>query len=137
MRSVLVAYRHARLALAAAAMLLILYAAVRAVSAGASVSDIAAPVAVVLVVGAFFAVRHVRRTRAIQQQAEFEQLSREMAARRAAREPKRIVGAECAHCARRIVIEKDGQHCAVCREPVHKGCVAPHGAEAHPVAAYR
>jgi hypothetical protein len=137
MRSLVVAYRHTRLLLAAAVMLLILYAAVRAIIAGASASDVAVPVAVVLALFAFFALRHFRRTRAIQEQAAFEQLARHVAARRAAREPKRITGAKCAGCARRIVIEADGRHCAVCGDPVHKDCVAPHSTQAHPVAAYR
>jgi hypothetical protein len=137
MRSLVVAYRHARLLLAASVMLLILYAAIRALVAGASVSDVAIPVVVVLVVFAFFAVRHLRRTRAIQEQAEFEQMSREIAAKRAARAPRTIPGAKCARCARRIVIETDGRHCAVCGEPVHRDCAAPHSTEAHAVAAYR
>src|SRR5579872_1751408 len=105
MKSVVVAYRHGRLLLAAALMLLILYAAIRAVFAGASVSDIAGPVLVVLVVFGFIAVRYFRRTRAMQERAAFAQLSEKVAAKRAAREPRRIVGAECARCARRIVIE--------------------------------
>lgn len=137
MRSLVVAYRHARLLLAVGAMLLILCVAIRAIVAGASVSDVGVPVAVVLALFVFFAVRHVRRTRAIQEQAAFEQLSRQFAAKRAAREPKRITGAKCAGCARRIVIEADGRHCVVCGEPVHNDCVAPHSAEAHAVAAYR
>ena len=137
MRSLVVAYRHARLLLAAGVMLLILYAAIRAIVAGASLSDVVVPVVVVVAVFAFFAVRHFRRTRAIQEQAAFEQLSRQIAAKRAAREPKRITGAKCAGCARRIVIEADGRHCVACGEPVHEDCVGQHSAAAHAVAAYR
>jgi hypothetical protein len=137
MRSLVVVYRHSRLLLAVGAMLLILYGAIRAIVAGASVSDVGVPVVVVLGAFAFFAVRQFRRTRAIQEQAAFEELSRQVAARRAAREPRRITGAKCAGCARRIVIEADGRHCVVCGEPVHNDCVGAHSANAHAVAAYR
>jgi hypothetical protein len=137
MSSLIVAYRHFRLLLAVAAMLLILGAAIRAVVGGASVSDVAMPVVLVLVLFALFAVRHLRRTRAIQEQAEFERLSRAMAEKRAAREPKRITGSRCALCNRQIVVEADGRHCVVCKEPVHNDCVSAHTAEAHAAAAYR
>ncbi|HEX8795383.1 MAG TPA: hypothetical protein VF765_30750 [Polyangiaceae bacterium] len=137
MRSIVVAYRHARLLLAAGAMLLILYAAIRAIVAGASVSDVGVPVVLALAPFAFFGFRHFRRTKAIQEQAAFEELARRVAAKRAAREPKRITGARCAGCARRIVIEADGRHCVVCNEPVHNGCVGAHSSTAHAVEAYR
>ena len=137
MSNLRVAYRHGVLALAGGSMLLILCGAIRAVTAGAPIADLAPIGVFLLVFGFFFGVFYLRRTRAIQARAVVKKLARAAEARREAAAPPRIVGATCAGCARRIAIESDGRHCATCGEPVHRKCVAPHSTEAHPVAAYR
>jgi putative Ca2+/H+ antiporter (TMEM165/GDT1 family) len=137
MPSLVVAYRHGRWLLAVGAMLLILFASVRAVLGGAAVSDVAGPVAVILILFAFFGFRYVRRTRALQQEADFARLAHAVAERRAARQPRPIVGAACPRCERRIVVEADGRHCSHCGKPVHRVCEAAHTADAHTASAYR
>ena len=118
-------------------MLLVLGGAIRAVVSGASLSDVAGVVVFLLAVFAFFGIRYLHRTKAIQEQADFERLARKVAAKRDAQAPRALVGLECAQCARRIVIESDGRRCAACGDPVHDDCATLHAVEAHTVAAYR
>jgi hypothetical protein len=130
-------YRYLRLLLAVAALLLILFAGIRALADGASPSDIGA-VVVILVVFAIVGLRYVQRTRGMQDQAAYAELARASLARRAEkRRAEWVMGAECAACKRRIVIEEDGVVCPTCRAPVHVDCVGDHRAQAHASSSYR
>ena len=133
----LIVHRYARLALAAAVALFLVYAAVRATAAGGSATDIGVPFVLVVLGFGFLGLRFVRRTKALQDQAAYQRLVRAHQAKKEARAPARIVGQECGQCARRIVIEADGVACQFCREPVHKGCLASHRMGCHAEAAYR
>ncbi len=130
-------YRYLRLLLALAALLLILFAGIRALADGASPSDIGA-VVVILVVFAVVGLRYIQRTKGMQDQMAYDELARASLARRAERSrAERVLGAECADCKRRIVIEEDGVLCPTCRAPVHVECVAGHRAQAHASSSYR
>jgi hypothetical protein len=126
-----VLYRYARLALAVAALLLIVIGAIRAVLGGAALSDVAPFLVIVLVVFAVFGLRYARQTKAITENARFEDLARAAKERMKQREPARILGAECAGCGRSIVVEDDGEHCTRCGAPIHRECAGVHRAADH------
>jgi hypothetical protein len=126
-----------RFAIAAAAMLIVLVTAGQAVARGGSLTDIAVPVALLMLLFGLGVWRIRRRAKARREQAEYEQLVREHEAKKAARGPVAIVGKECADCVRKIVIEADGVSCPFCRHPVHNDCLGSHRTKSHAEAGYR
>jgi hypothetical protein len=134
----LVAYRNLRVLLAVGALLIVLGAGAVAVNNGAPLSDVGVPILILLVLFAVFVVRYTRQTRGLVEADAYRELVRETVARRAERDRgRRILGALCVDCSKRIVVEADGVNCSDCDAPVHRDCVGHHRAQAHTSTSYR